>query len=1209
MTIPVHATHTVTSVCNFKTAKAFAFFIMLFFSIYHGSLMFNRPGGNLCKSLLSDGSAGPGGEWRPYGCMTHIYNEEDSNVCMEQLATWGDHARVYFMGDSRLFNLFSAFAHHLDTMKALKPRQLNNRTGLSTHVKSTNYELCFLHYDEITADVLHVLDAWKAVHDGSSIKHLRLRQLLPPRCLNQPPTHLVLSFGSQTILRVNNSEIGLLDYNEKLESSATALSSLSFVRTVWMLQDPVAEGLLKEEHTAITNKELDAYNNIAEKVMQRLPEVEIWRSNRLIAQRMGFPAVNWHCPSSKLSVVERPIPNRTSAVEPWEPPVLCTEPPPLSDGFHVSAEAMFRNVQVLLNLYCNNQMKFEDGTCCRSAEPITPVQQRCFIFIGLCVIASVLCFIYDTFIRSRISRCRWLSIIWLRLSCCLGVRPTLVENATYAQQLGSRKLEATTTFQEFYELVTTLSQFGLILVYFFICDRTVLFMKTNKGFTTMSFLLPMTYLFVLGLFFSGPTKETRLNHVDITREWKGWMQLYLLVYHFTGSYRVLPLRLFTRFFTSAYLFLSGFGHFYCLWHHPLPGSLIWEVLRLRFSLQGLYFTAQAWWAMLRRYVDVVFRLNFLVLGLCLVMNRDYMFYHFMPLVTFWFTVTMVVMLIIPRVSASDARNPSSFSSVRDSSSLLPVDSLDSIPSELKSPVGMNVVSPYVCDCDFDSKSSPTSPYLSECRHTRKFGFNAAELPKHLRASQSSSSIDGRSHQKALSMGTGFDLRQWLAMTQPVPLNEPRTKRKSKVLTNSGPPWTEDLIRRVWSTTSVASNMLPTVPTRRTFPESILSMKRYCCCFHVRLADLLILFKIILLIVGIELLYRSPSFFHFVFFSGVQRFLFQSTAVSRSSFDKPTSSTELRGDDAWFYRWSIDRYSVVYGILFALACEWARRAKCLNDLKSGDLGLPAPPAEFATPLLQAGTIAAHKATSDRCGETLNRFTFDHLNLETSQFVESSLANKPSIPPASSNGSVVNSSTSTRLNPSSGRLSFYTSPQYSISTFQTMGSGFGFLSKITCRRFTAVFLTVLGAIGIGVYILISFQCKDHGFCTEVHTFLCLLPIISYILLRNCLGLLRRSHSTLFAWFGDISLELYVAQHHIWLSADANGILVLLPGYPLFNLALTSFVFVCVCCELRNITTRLRRLLIPNSALLLLRNLILFSITLHLITRSPGLDFTLR
>lgn len=32
-------------------------------------------------------------------------------------------------------------------------------------------------------------------------------------------------------------------------------------------------------------------------------------------------------------------------------------------------------------------------------------------------------------------------------------------------------------------------------------------MKTNKGFTIMSFLLPLAYFLILGLFFSGPTKE------------------------------------------------------------------------------------------------------------------------------------------------------------------------------------------------------------------------------------------------------------------------------------------------------------------------------------------------------------------------------------------------------------------------------------------------------------------------------------------------------------------------------------------------------------------------------------------------------------------------------------------------------------------------------------------------------------------------------
>ncbi|TPP67363.1 CAS1 domain-containing protein 1 [Fasciola gigantica] len=128
---------------------------------------------------------------------------------------------------------------------------------------------------------------------------------------------------------------------------------------------------------------------------------------------------------------------RLSSVADSIPVERCVDPPPLSDGFHVSDEAMARNVQVLLNLYCNNHMNFEDGTCCRSAEPITPVQTRCFIFIGLCYI-TCLSYLYAMFLSS-----------------------------------------------------------------------TILFMKTNKGFTIMSFLLPLAYFLVLGLFFSGPTKEVR----------------------------------------------------------------------------------------------------------------------------------------------------------------------------------------------------------------------------------------------------------------------------------------------------------------------------------------------------------------------------------------------------------------------------------------------------------------------------------------------------------------------------------------------------------------------------------------------------------------------------------------------------------------------------------------------------------------------------
>jgi hypothetical protein len=53
---------------------------------------------------------------------------------------------------------------------------------------------------------------------------------------------------------------------------------------------------------------------------------------------------------------------------------------------------------------------------------------------------------------------------------------------------------------------------------------------------------------------------------------------------------------------------------------------------------------------------------------------------------------------------------------------------------------------------------------------------------------------------------------------------------------------------------------------------------------------------------------------------------------------------------------------------------------------------------------------------------------------------------------------------------------------------------------------------------------------------------LPILSFIVLRNSTALFRGHYSAGFAWLGRCSLETFTLQYHIWMAADAKGILSL-------------------------------------------------------------------
>lgn len=149
--------------------------------------------------------------------------------------------------------------------------------------------------------------------------------------------------------------------------------------------------------------------------------------------------------------------------------------------------------------------------------------------------------------------------------------------------------------------------------------------------------------------------------------------------------------------------------------------------------------------------------------------------------------------------------------------------------------------------------------------------------------------------------------------------------------------------------------------------------------------------------------------------------------------------------------------------------------------------------------------------------------------------------------------------------------------------------------------AIFLALLG---VGCYLTLTFLCSTELECDEIHSYVAFIPIVSYVVLRNISGVLRTRYSSLFAWFGQISLELFITQYHIWLAADTHGVLVLVPQYPVLNLIVSSFIFVCASHEIHRVTKVLLPYAVPSDWKLVLRNFVLFLIVLVPIGISDGM-----
>ncbi|KAF8529445.1 O-acetyltransferase [Gautieria morchelliformis] len=257
------------------------------------------------------------------------------------------------------------------------------------------------------------------------------------------------------------------------------------------------------------------------------------------------------------------------------------DPSMTADGLHYSDKVLKAQANVLLNLRCNEVLPKTfplDKTCCRSYPSV--------LFYQILVIVVLV---------------SWGPIARLAASE-LAQRP---------------KLQA---FFPGEDHIMPLTIFGMAVFLIFVADRTPIWLKEQKQYDPWVFGSWIIFVLVTGLLaMKRADKDLGFLNREQTDEWKGWMQIMILIYHYFGASKISGIYNPIRVLVAAYLFMTGYGH-------------------------TTFYIKKADYGLLR-VAQVMVRLNLLPIALAYTMNTNYLSYYFSPLVSMWFIIIYITMAV------------------------------------------------------------------------------------------------------------------------------------------------------------------------------------------------------------------------------------------------------------------------------------------------------------------------------------------------------------------------------------------------------------------------------------------------------------------------------------------------------------------------------------------------------------------------------------
>ncbi|KAJ4129022.1 hypothetical protein NW768_007551 [Fusarium equiseti] len=285
---------------------------------------------------------------------------------------------------------------------------------------------------------------------------------------------------------------------------------------------------------------------------------------------------------------------------------------PLEKAAHVIDAVSEARANIVLNLRCNAKLhrmkRYHTGTCCTDygGNQYSIVVLLSIAYLVACVICELLDFL-------KLKESTWTLLNMQPGSFVLVLLMCHFANRTQMMAKGSRLWEA----EGFAILCAVCLGISLFTIRRYASKCPASRSATDE---TSESLLPESN--------PSPLSEKPVHHShnepflsrNQTEEWKGWMQCFIMIYHWTeASKGSISLYILFRLCVAAYLFQTGYGH-------------------TRYFIHTNDFC-------FARIAAVLLRLNTLACALAYFMNTDYMFYHAAPCASFWFLVVYTTMAI------------------------------------------------------------------------------------------------------------------------------------------------------------------------------------------------------------------------------------------------------------------------------------------------------------------------------------------------------------------------------------------------------------------------------------------------------------------------------------------------------------------------------------------------------------------------------------